>query len=82
MDRGFCMREESKPTIETESDTQSEINTHRNNGIAAIASIKSSHFTPRDRDLPTDSPLEGGSVPNLAGQASAEGSERNALIIR
>jgi hypothetical protein len=39
-----------------------------------------SPFSPRDRDIPTESPLEGGSVLNLAGQASTEGLEKNPVI--
>jgi hypothetical protein len=50
-------------------------NTRRAYGITACERIQRSHFTPRDRDIPTASPLEGRSVLNLAGQASAE--ERN-----
>jgi hypothetical protein len=40
-----------------------------------------SPFSPRDREIPTECPPEGGSVLNLAGQASTEGLEKNPVIM-
>jgi hypothetical protein len=65
--------------IDTPLKRDNGIYAHRHNGFNAIALFETPTFSSRDRDIGTTPPLRGGTVPNLAGQASAARKERNEL---